>query len=116
MKGYKELKGKSKVAVRRRKIVDKEEIKEITDDQQNVVRSHQPEKSHFELQIVAKRFNVATGEPVKDEVIKADIENLNRELKNKKEQKAKIDSEVKDFEELISDLNKINKPSGGNNE
>ena len=46
MLGYKDLKSKSKVTVRKKKVIDSPEITEITDEAQNIIRQHQPERSH----------------------------------------------------------------------
>ena len=43
MKNYKALKGKSKVAVKKVKVVDSLAVKEVTDDKGVVVRSAQAE-------------------------------------------------------------------------
>ena len=40
MIGYKSLKGKSKVAVKKVKVVDQEAVKEITDEKGNIRRSN----------------------------------------------------------------------------
>ena len=108
MLGYKTLKAKSKVIVRKKKVVDREEVREITDESQNIIRAHQPEQSHQELQIVSKRFDPATGEALEDQVQRIDLKSVESQLKSKKEEKARIDSEVADFETLLADLNKIN--------
>ena len=107
MIGFKTLKAKSKVIVRIIKVIDRQEIAEIVDEDQKVIRPHQPEQSHQELQIVSKSFDPATGEALEDQVQRVDLKNLERQLKAKKEEKERIDSEVADFETLLADLNKI---------
>jgi hypothetical protein len=114
--GYKNLKSKSKVIVRKKTVIDKAEVKEITDEAQNVIRSHQPEQSHEELQIVAKRFDPSTGEALTDSVQRVDIKDIENQLNEKKKMKEKIDSEVADFEQLLTDLNQVNKKAGEKNE
>ena len=59
------------------------------------------------MQIVSKRFDPATGEALEDQVQRVDLKNLESQLKAKKEEKERIDSEVADFETLLADLNKI---------
>ena len=108
MLGYKTLKAKSKVIVRNKKVIDRQEIAEIVDEDQKVIRSHQPEQTHHELQIVSKRFDPSTGEALEDQVQRIDLKSVESQLKSKKEEKARIDSEVADFETLLADLNKIN--------
>jgi len=116
MIGYKSLKSKSKVIVRKKTVIDKAEIKEITDESQNVIRPHQPEQSHEELQVVAKRFDPSTGEALTDSVQKIDIKNIENQLNEKKKMKEKIDSEVADFEQLLTDLKQVNNKAGDKNE
>jgi hypothetical protein len=41
-------------------------------------------------------------------VQRIDLKSIESQLKNKKEEKERIDSEVADFETLLADLNKIN--------
>jgi hypothetical protein len=108
MLGYKDLKAKSKVTVRRKKVVDRPEVPEITDEAQNIIRQHQPEQSHDELQIVSKRFDPSTGESLEDKVERVNLESIGSQLKGKKEEKARVDSEVGDLELLLADLNKVN--------
>jgi len=108
MLGYKDLKAKSKVTVRRKKVVDRPEVPEITDEAQNIIRQHQPEQSHDELQIVSKRFDPSTGESLEDKVERVNLESIESQLKGKKEEKARVDSEVGDLELLLADLNKVN--------
>ena len=108
MLGYKDLKAKSKVTVRRKKVVDRPEVPEITDEAQNIIRQHQPEQSHDELQIVSKRLDPTTGESLEDKVERVNLESIESQLKGKKEEKARVDSEVGDLELLLADLNKVN--------
>ena len=108
MLGYKDLKAKSKVTVRRKKVVDRPEVPEITAEAQNIIRQHQPEQSHDELQIVSKRFDPSTGESLEDKVERVNLESIESQLKGKKEEKARVDSEVGDLELLLADLNKVN--------
>ena len=108
MLGYKDLKAKSKVTVRKKKVVDRPEVPEITDEAQNIIRQHQPEQSHDELQIVSKRFDPLTGEALDDNVERADLKSIENQLNGKKLEKNRVDSEVVDLELLIADLNKVN--------
>ena len=108
MLGYKDLKAKSKVTVRRKKVVDRPEVPEITDEAQNIIRQHQPEQSHDELQIVSKRFDPLTGEALDDNVDRVDLKSIENQLNGKKLEKNRVDSEVVDLELLIADLNKVN--------
>jgi hypothetical protein len=116
MLGYKDLKGKSKVTVRKKKIIDRPEVREIADEAQNIIRQHQPEQSHEELQLVSKRFDPATGESLEDKVERVEVVNIENQLKSKKQEKARVDTEVADLELLLADLNKVNNTAGEKNE
>jgi len=111
MKNYKALKSKSKVAVKKVKVVDQEAVKEITDEKGNIVRSASAEQSHEELQVVSKVFDSATGEAMADRVESMSVSNLEdmiASLKSQKTSEAKrIDDEVADLEELVADLKKL---------
>ena len=90
MENYKALKGKSKVAVKKAKIVDSPAVKEVTDDKGVVVRSAQAESSHEELQLVSKRFNSNTGEALDDSTQTVEVSNLENEVKRLKAEKANV--------------------------
>ena len=113
MKGYKELKAKSKLTLRKKKVIDQAEVREITDEKQNIIRQHQQERSHEELQLVSKRFDPATGETLEDQVQTVNIESIKSQLKAKQEEKARVDSEAADLELFLTDINKINHTAGG---
>ena len=111
MKNYKALKSKSKVAVKKVKVVDQEAVKEITDEKGNIVRRAAVEQSHEELQVVSKVFDSATGEAMADRVESMSVSNLEDMIASLKTQKAndakRIDDEVADLEELVADLKKL---------
>ena len=111
MKNYKALKGKSKVAVKKVKVVDSLAVKEVTDDKGVVVRSAQAESSHEELQLVSKRFDSNTGEALDDSTQTVSVSELESQVKQLKAEKAnvasRVDAEVADLEELIADLKKL---------
>lgn len=111
MKNYKALKGKSKVAVKKAKIVDSPAVKEVTDDKGVVVRQASAEQSHEELQLVSKRFDSNTGEALDDSTQTVSVSDLENNVKQLKAEKAsvasRVDAEVADLEELIADLKKL---------
>ena len=111
MKNYKALKGKSKVAVKKVKVVDSPAVKEVTDDKGVVVRQASAEQSHEELQLVSKRFDSNTGEALDDSTQTVSVSNLEDDVKRLKDEKAnvasRVDAEVADLEELIADLKKL---------
>jgi len=111
MKNYKAMKGKSKVAVKKTKVVDSPAVKEVTDDKGVVVRSAEAEQSHEELQLVSKRFDSNTGESLDDSIQTVSVSDLENNVKHLKAEKAsvasRVDAEVADLEELIADLKKL---------
>ena len=111
MRNYKALKGKSKVTVRKQKVVDAKAVKEVTDESGAVVRSAVPERSHEELQVVSKRFDGNTGEALADSVSTMTVSDLENRVTQRKNEKAsvasRVDDEVVDLEALIADLKKL---------
>ena len=111
MRGYKALKEKSKVTARKKKIVDRKAIKEITDEDGRVVRHAEAEQSHQELQVVSKRFDPNTGEALTDSVQRFEVDRVEGDIERLKAQKAsqaaQSDEEVADLEALLADLKKL---------
>jgi len=111
MRGYKALKEKSKVTARKKKIVDRKAIKEITDEDGRVVRHAEAEQSHQELQVVSKRFDPNTGEALIDSVQRFEVDRVEGDIERLKAQKAsqaaQSDEEVADLEALLADLKKL---------
>ena len=111
MRGYKALKEKSKVTARKKKIVDRKAIKEVTDEDGRVVRNAEAEQSHEELQVVSKRFDPNTGEALVDSVQSFYVNQLEVEIKRAKDQKAsqatRSDEEIADLEALLADIKKL---------
>ena len=111
MRGYKALKEKSKVTARKKKIVDRKAIKEITDEDGRVVRNAEAEQSHQELQVVKKQFDADTGEALADSVQRFEVSEVEGNIKRAKDEKAaqaaRIDAEIADLEALLADLKKL---------
>jgi len=111
MRGYKALKEKSKLMLRKKKVVDRKAIKEITDEDGRVVRNAEKEQSHEELQMVQKRFDSNTGEALDDSVKRYELDSVERDLKSLKDRKAseaaRYDEEIADLEALLADLKKL---------
>ena len=111
MRGYKALKEKSKVAARKKKIVDRKAVKEVTDEDGRVVRHAEAEQSHQELQVVSKRFDSNTGEALTDSVQSFEVSNVENDIKRAKDQKAsqaaRSDEEIADLEALLADIKKL---------
>ena len=111
MRGYKALKEKSKVTARKKKIVDRKAIKEITDEDGRVVRHAEAEQSHQELQVVKKQFDADTGEALADSVQRFEVDRVEGDIKRAKDEKAaqaaRIDAEIADLEALLADIKKL---------
>ena len=111
MRGYKALKEKSKVTARKKKIVDRKAVKEVTDEDGRVVRHAEAEQSHEELQVVKKQFDPNTGEALVDSVQSFDVNQVEGEIKRAKDQKAsqatRSDEEIADLEALLADIKKL---------
>ena len=111
MRGYKALKEKAKVTARKKKIVDRKAIKEVTDEDGRVVRHAEAEQSHQELQVVKKQFDSNTGEALTDSVQSFEVSRVEGDIKRLKDDKAaqaaRIDEEVADLEALLADLKKL---------
>ena len=111
MRGYKALKEKSKLMLRKKKVVDRKAIKEITDEDGRVVRNAEKEQSHEELQMVKKHFDSNTGEALQDSVNRYELDRVESELKSLKDRKAseaaRHDEEIADLEALLADLKKL---------
>ena len=111
MRGYKALKEKSKLVLRKKKVVDRKAVKEITDEDGRVVRNGEKEQSHEELQMVKKQFDPSTGEALKDSVNRYELNSVERDLKSLKDRKAseaaRYDEEIADIEALLADLKKL---------
>ena len=82
MRGYKALKEKSKLMLRKKKVVDRKAIKEITDEDGRVIRNAEKEQSHEELQMVQKRFDPNTGEALEDSVSRYELGRVESDLKS----------------------------------
>jgi len=66
MKDYIQGKEDECCSVRKQKIIDKEAVSEVLDDDGNVVRPAEAEESHEELQLVKKQFNPMNGQALDD--------------------------------------------------
>ena len=91
-------------SVRRQKIIDKEAVSEVLDDDGNVVRPAEAEESHEELQLVKKQFNPMNGQALDDYVQSFEISDIDREIAQKDDEISRLQSEKADWEALKSDL------------
>jgi len=91
-------------SVRRQKIIDKEAVSEVLDDDGNVVQPAEAEESHEELQLVKKQFNPMNGQALDDMVESFEISDIDREIARADDEISKLQSEKADWEALKSDL------------
>jgi uncharacterized small protein (DUF1192 family) len=91
-------------SVRKQKIIDKEAVSEVLDDDGNVVQPAEAEESHEELQLVKKQFNPMNGQALDDAVQSFEISEIDREIADKDNEISRLQSEKADWEALKSDL------------
>ena len=91
-------------SVRKQKIIDREAVAEILDDDGNVVQPAEAEESHEELQLVKKQFNPMNGQALDDSVQSFEISEINREIARADDEISRLQSEKADWEALKSDL------------
>jgi hypothetical protein len=82
----------------------REAVAEVLDDDGNVVRPAQAEKSHEELQLVKKKFNPMNGQALDDIVQSFEISDIDREIAQRDDEISRLQSEKADWEALKSDL------------
>jgi len=104
MKNYIQGKEDECCSVRKQKIIDKEAVSEVLDDDGNVVRPAEAEESHEELQLVKKQFNPMNGQALDDAVESFEISDIDREIARADDEISKLQSEKADWEALKSDL------------
>lgn len=91
-------------SVRKQKIIDREAVAEVLDDDGNVVRPAEAEESHEELQLVKKQFNPMNGQALDDFVQSFEISEIDREIAQKDDEISRLQLEKADWEALKSDL------------
>ena len=104
MKNYIQGKEDECCSVRKQKIIDKEAVSEVLDDDGNVVQPAEAEESHEELQLVKKQFNPMNGQALDDAVESFTISEIDREIARADDEISKLQSEKADWEALKSDL------------
>jgi len=104
MKNYIQGKEDECCSVRKQKIIDKEAVAEVLDDDGNVVEPAQAEESHEELQLVKKQFNPMNGQALDDMVESFEISDIDREIARADDEISRLQSEKADWEALKSDL------------
>ena len=104
MKNYKAMKSAKSWSVKKAKVIDREAISEVKDDDGNVVRQAEAEQSHEELQVVKKCFDSDTGAAQDDLVRSYSLADVKREVDSCKAQAARIKAEQDEWEQLEKDL------------
>ena len=104
MHKYKELKAAEKVSVRKQKVVDQAAVSEVLDDDGNVARRAEEERSHEELQVVKKCFDSDTGEAMDDSIRAYSLSQVKSEVAHCKSDVARIREQQAEWEQLERDL------------
>ena len=104
MKNYKAMKSAKSWSVKKAKVVDSPAVSEVKDDDGNVVRIAQAEKSHDELQLVQKRFDSNSGKSLDDSVKSYDLGSLANDISRVKADIKSLQDEQADMEQLEKDL------------
>jgi len=104
MRKYKELKAAEKVSVRKQKVVDKAAISEVLDDDGNIARQAEEERSHEELQVVKKMYDADTGEAQDDSIRAYSLSEVKSEVDRCKSDVARIQEQQSEWVQLEKDL------------
>ena len=104
MHKYKALKAASKVSVRKQKVVDQAAVSEVLDDDGNVARRAEEERSHEELQVVKKCFDADTGEAMDDSIRAYSLSQVKSEVDRCKSDVARIQEQQAEWVQLEKDL------------
>ena len=104
MKNYKAMKSAKSWSVKKAKIVESPAVSEVKDDDGNVVREAQAERSRDELQLVRKQWDASSGKALDDAVQPFSLEDVAREIQSCKDRASEAQAEQADWEELEKDL------------
>ena len=104
MKNYKAMKSAKSWSVKKAKVVDQAAISEVKDDDGNVVRQAQAEKSHDELQLVKKQFDSSNGKALDDSVQSYSLNQVASDISRIKADISRLQDEQADMEQLEKDL------------
>ena len=104
MKNYKAMKSAKSWSVKKAKVVDSPAVSEVKDDDGNVVRAAEAERSHDELQLVQKRFDSNSGKALDDSVQSISLSSLASDISRVKAQISDLQDEQADMEQLEKDL------------
>ena len=104
MKNYKAMKSAKSWSVKKAKVVDSPAISEVKDDDGNVVRQAEAERSHDELQLVKKRYDSNSGKALDYSVQSISLSSLASDISRVKAQISDLQDEQADMEQLEKDL------------
>ena len=104
MKNYKAMKDAKSWSVKKAKVVTREAVSEVKDEDGKVVKEAVAEESHNELQLVKKQFDASTGKAIDDLVMPYELNMIANDISNMKSQIADMQSELADLELLETDL------------
>ena len=104
MKNYKAMKSAKSWSVKKAKVVDQAAVSEVKDDDGNVVRAAEAERSHDELQLVQKRYDSNSGKALDDSVQSISLSSLANDISRVKAQISELQDEQADMEQLEKDL------------
>ena len=104
MKNYKAMKSAKSWSVKKAKVVDRVAVSEVTDDDGNVVRQAEAEKSHNEVQLVKKQFDSSNGKALDDSVQSYNLSSLASDISRVKADISRMQDEQADMEQLEKDL------------
>ena len=104
MKNYKAMKSAKSWSVKKAKIVESPAVSEVKDDDGNVVREAQAERSRDELQLVRKQWDASSGKALDDAVQSFSLDQVSREIQSCKDRASEAKAEQADWEELEKDL------------
>ena len=104
MKNYKAMKDAKSWSVKKAKVVTREAVSEVKDDDGKVIREAVAEETKDELQLVKKQFDASTGKAMDDLVINCTLDAVANDISNLKLQIADMQSELADLELLETDL------------
>ena len=104
MKNYKAMKSAKSWSVKKAKVVDSPAVSEVKDDDGNVVREAEAEKSHNELQLVQKRYDSNSGKALDDSVQSYSLSEVASQIQECKDRASEAQAEQADWEELEKDL------------
>lgn len=91
-------------SVKKAKVVTREAVSEVKDEDGKVVKEAVAEESHNELQLVKKQFDASTGKAIDDLVMPYELNMIANNISNMKSQIADMQSELADLELLETDL------------